>query len=230
LNYQTIFFDLDHTLWDYDTNANETLLELYEAYELAARGLPSLASFQQKFHEVNEHLWYLYDRGLIDSTAIRQERFQKILQPFSIADEELVAKLSRDYLYNCPRKGGLLPGAIDTLEYLRTKYSLTLITNGFEEIQNMKLASADITRYFDHVITSQKAGAKKPAREIFEYALRLHGHDASKAIMVGDNLLTDIAGAKNALIDTVFFNPLNKEHQESVTHEIASLPQLQLIL
>jgi YjjG family noncanonical pyrimidine nucleotidase len=230
LKYQTIFFDLDHTLWDYDTNSNETLLELYGAYQLQAKGVTTLAAFQTKFHEVNESLWYLYDRGVIDSTVIRKERFQKILEPFAIHDEKLVADLSHDYLYNCPRKAGLLPWAIDTLDYLCTKYSLSLITNGFEEIQNMKLTSSNIAHYFKHVITSQTAGFKKPSREIFDYALSLRGHGANQAIMIGDNLTTDMAGAKNAGVDTVFFNPAKRQHEETVKHEITSLRELQSIL
>lgn len=230
MKYKTIFFDLDHTLWDYETNSKETLEDLYVGYGLQTMGVPTLAAFQENFHEVNESLWYLYDRGLIDSTVIRQERFKKILAPFQITNEKLIGDLSHDYLYNCPRKGALLPGALPVLEYLQHKYALTLITNGFEEIQTMKLASGNITHYFDHVITSQKAGFKKPAREIFDYALQLRGHEAAHAVMIGDNLTTDIAGARNASVDTIFFNPDRKPHEEEVTHEIAALTELMTIL
>lgn len=230
MKYKTIFFDLDHTLWDYDTNSKETLTELYDLYKLHSKGVTSLEAFNSKFNEVNEGLWNLYDRGLIGSEVIREQRFKKILEPFQIQDQTLIEQLSHDYLYACPRKGAMIPGAIDILEYLNDKYALTLITNGFEEIQGMKLRSGNITHYFDHIVTSQKAGHKKPAREIFDYALGLHQHEADEAIMIGDNLMTDIAGARNASVDSVFFNPYKKEHQEEVTHEITTLAELARIL
>jgi YjjG family noncanonical pyrimidine nucleotidase len=228
--YKTIFFDLDHTLWDYETNSKETLQELYDAYQLQQKGITTFTAFHQTFNKVNEELWYLYDRNLIGSEVIREERFKKILAPFRLHDAALMADLSHDYLYNCPRKGALLSGSLEVLDYLSEKYALSLITNGFEEIQNMKLASAKIAHYFHHIITSQKAGHKKPAREIFDYALGLHSHGSQHAIMIGDNLLTDIAGAKNAAVDTVFLNPKNQPHTEVVTHEISNLSELHSLL
>jgi putative hydrolase of the HAD superfamily len=230
MKYKTIFFDLDHTLWDYDTNSKETLRELYDQYHLHQRGVVSPEAFNAKFNEVNEGLWSLYDRGLIGSEVIRQQRFKKILEPFQIHDETLIEQLSHDYLYACPRKGAMIPGAIEILDYLTDKYALTLITNGFEEIQSLKLQSGKISHYFVHLVTSQKAGHKKPAREIFDYALDLHQHQAQEAIMIGDNLMTDIAGARNAAVDNVFFNPGKSAHQEEVTHEIGSLHELASIL
>lgn len=230
MKYRTIFFDLDHTLWDYDTNSRETLSELFEQYQLKDRGIPTLDALNARFNEVNEGLWNLYDRGLIGSEVIRQQRFKQILEFFHVEDENLMEQLSHDYLYACPRKGAMIPGAIEILDYLNEKYALTLITNGFEEIQGLKLQSGKITHYFDHIVTSQKAGHKKPAREIFDYALSLHQHSAEEAIMIGDNLMTDIAGARNASVDNVFFNPGKKKHQEVVTHEISTLRELASIL
>jgi YjjG family noncanonical pyrimidine nucleotidase len=228
--YKTIFFDLDHTLWDYETNSKETLQELYDAYQLQQKGVSTFAAFHETFNKVNEELWYLYDRNLIGSEVIREERFKKILEPFQLNDAALMAGLSHDYLHNCPRKGTLLSGSLEVLDYLHDRYALSLITNGFEEIQNIKLASGKIAHYFDHIITSQKAGSKKPAREIFDYALGLHGHGSQHAIMVGDNLLTDIAGAKNAELDAIFLNPKKQLHTEVVTHEISNLSELHSLL
>jgi YjjG family noncanonical pyrimidine nucleotidase len=228
--YKTIFFDLDHTLWDYNTNSKETLLELFDAYKLEERGVNSFDTFNETFNTVNEELWSLYDRELITSEVIRESRFKKILEPFQISDLQLTEQLSFDYLYNCPRKAALLPGALEVLDYLKGKYSLSIITNGFEEIQGIKLASGNITHYFDHIITSQKAGYKKPAKEIFSYALALNNHRPHEAIMIGDNLLTDMAGAKNASVDNVFYNPDRTSHSEMVTYEITTLLDLQKLL
>lgn len=228
--YKSIFFDLDHTLWDFDTNSRETLEELYDNYQLEKRGITSFKAFHTVFNEVNSDLWSLYDKGLIKGDVIRAERFKRVLAPFQITDEELIGKLSHEYLYICPRKGVLLPGALDTLNYLNEKYSLSLITNGFDDVQHLKLASGKISHYFKHVVTSQQAGHKKPAREIFDYALGLHAHQASEAIMIGDNLETDIAGAQNAAVDAVFYNPQGIDHQQNPNHEIIALNELQAIL
>ncbi len=124
-----------------------------------------------------------------------------------------------------------MPHAKETLDYLKeNNYDLTIITNGFEEIQNLKLTAGDLHQYFDHVITSQKAGHKKPAKEIFDFALSLNGISAEHAMMIGDNLITDIGGAKNAAIDAIYYNPEQIGHQESVYREITSLTELRQIL
>lgn len=227
--YKCIFFDLDHTLWDYECNARETLLELHSAYQLLAKGI-QFEEFHRHFKIVNFRLWELYDRGLIDHGIIRHERFKQILEPFHAYEEKLCAELSEEYLYACPKKAALVPFAKEVLEYLSAHYNLTVVTNGFEEIQAVKLISGNITHYFDHVITSQKAGFKKPSREIFDYALSVNNLRCHEVIMVGDNLLTDIGGARNASIDTVFFNPASVVHSEEITHEIRCLSELQHIL
>jgi putative hydrolase of the HAD superfamily len=119
-----------------------------------------------------------------------------------------------------------MPQATKTLEYLSPRYKLSIITNGFEEIQNVKLTSGNLHRFFDHIITSQTAGHKKPAREIFDFAMKINNVDAAQTLMVGDNLVTDIAGAKKASIDTVFFNPDQVKHHEEVNLEIKKLDEL----
>lgn len=204
--YKCIFFDLDHTLWDYETNSEVTLLELYNGYDLPSKGVTSFDDFLAQFKKVNAALWYQYDRGLIDSTVIRTERFKKILEPFFAYEEKLSADISRDYLHICPKKGNLMPHALEVLDYLTQHYRLTIITNGFEDIQHQKVRAGKIGPYFDHIVTSQKAGHKKPSREIFECALHLSGAKSDEAVMVGDNLITDIGGARNASIDAVFYN------------------------
>ena len=228
-DYKCIFFDLDHTLWDYECNARETLLELHTSYDLQEKGI-QFEDFHLQFKQINFELWELYDRGLINNEVIRTQRFKKVLDHFDVADEKLNAVLSHEYLYGCPKKSNLVPYAKEVLEYLSRHYTMTVVTNGFEEIQVVKLSSGNITHYFDHVITSQKAGYKKPAREIFEYALSANKLQCHEVIMIGDNLITDIGGARNACIDTVFFNPGAVAHTEEVSHEIKCLSELQAIL
>lgn len=228
--YKVILFDLDHTLWDFETNSRETLVELYDAYRLAEKGVTSFEAFFQRFREVNHQLWDLYDRGLIDSELIRRERFKQVLEAFDAYDSTLSQQISHDYLHTCPQKQHLIPHAIETLEYLAAHYRLSVVTNGFDEIQMTKLASGKLTPYFDHIVTSQKAGCKKPARGIFDYALQAHDARTHEAVMIGDNLITDIGGAISASIDAVYFNPAGLSHTAIVTHEINTLAELRHIL
>ncbi len=230
-DYSCIFFDLDHTLWDYDTNCKEALHELYHSYELTNYGVASFNDFHNTFKVVNTHLWDRYDRGEIHRDIIRFERFDRILKELGINEYDMSLKLSDDYVNESPKKKNLMPGAIPTLDYLTSKnYPLYIITNGFDEIQEIKLKSSGIDNYFLDVITSQKTGHKKPAKEIFHYGLNIGGFKPSHAIMIGDNLLTDVGGSLNAGIDAVFFNPNQVNHTEKVTYEISALSELIEIL
>ncbi len=224
--YTCIFFDLDHTLWDYETNSKETLAELYTAHALAEKGVPNENSFVQEFKRVNTELWVLYDAGKIGSEVIRAERFKQILQTFDAYEPELCAEISHEYLYTCPQKANLMPGAIQTLEYLSGKYKLSIITNGFEEIQHTKLTAGGLHRYFDHIVTSQAAGHKKPSKEIFEYTLAKNSVSSPQALMIGDNLITDIGGARQAAIDSVYYNVEQQRHNAVVHAEIHHLHEL----
>lgn len=221
-----VFFDLDHTLWDYETNSCETLHELFITHSLPEKGVTDFNKFHQEFKRVNTALWELYDTGKIGSEVIREERFKQILNAFQAYDKKLSDTLSVEYLYECPKKANLMPHAIETLQYLAGRYKLSIITNGFEEIQNTKLTSGNLHQYFDHIVTSQKAGHKKPAREIFDFTLGKNGALHHEAVMIGDNLLTDIKGARDASISHVFYNPDKIKHQDKVTLEIESLKEL----
>lgn len=229
-SYKCIFFDLDHTLWDYDRNCAETLAELHERFELPTRGIPSPEVLLETFLRINTELWDLHDRGLLHKDAIRYQRFHKVLMELGIDDYDLSLKLSADYIAESPRRGNLMPHAKETLEYLSAAYPLFIITNGFDEIQGTKVTSSGIQNYFRRIITSEMAGHKKPSRGIFDYALQQNGFQSHEAIMIGDNLLTDIAGARNAGVDHVFFNPGKRAHAEDVTYEIHALAELKDIL
>lgn len=226
MSYQAVFFDLDHTLWDYETNSAEALVELYHHHRMAERGAKSLDDFLKVFQEVNKRLWVLYDQGLIHRDVIRLERFKEVLERINLPDYPLSLQLSDQYLQLSPRKPGLMPHAKEVLDYLYEKYPLVIITNGFVDIQATKLSSSGIAHYFKSVVTSEEAKHKKPSKEIFDYALREHGVRPHQAVMIGDNLITDIQGAKNASIDTIFYNPNLEHHEAEVTHEINSLKQL----
>ena len=228
--YKCVFFDLDHTLWDYETNSEESLRELYDLFELERIGAKPFDHFYQGFARINTEIWDQYDRGLIQKDVIRNDRFHRVFQHAGITNYNLSLNFSEQYIKESPKKKNLVPHAKDVLDYLHPKYSLYIITNGFEEIQGTKMESSGITNYFKGVVTSARAGSKKPQKEIFEFALRENGFACSDSIMIGDNLLTDIAGARNANVDTVYYNPLKVKHSDPVTHEISSLRELISIL
>jgi YjjG family noncanonical pyrimidine nucleotidase len=229
-SYRCILFDLDHTLWDYETNSTETLEELFHHHKLSETGMPSLPDFLKTFETVNTRLWTLYDIGQIHRDVIRYDRFHKIMLEMGVDNYELSLTLSNDYVDRSPKKGALMPNAIEVLDYLQSKYPMTIVTNGFDEIQSVKMASSGITSYFKSVVTSARAGHKKPSKEIFEFALAESGFTAAETIMIGDNLLTDIGGARNASLDTVYFNPNKIPHQEKTEFEISDLKELLNIL
>lgn len=229
-SYSCVLFDLDHTLWDYETNAEETLKELFVRYGMEHRGVTSFRFFLETFRRINVELWDRYDRGLIGQDVIRNERFDRVFRDTGVEDTRTALEFSSEYLRELPRKKNLLPQAREILEYLHPRYPMTIVTNGFDEIQATKIESAGIGHYFRHIITSQRAGSKKPSRKIFEFALEQTGHVPESAVMIGDNLQTDIAGAMSAGIDTIYYNPTRLYHESAVTHEIAALLELKSLL
>jgi YjjG family noncanonical pyrimidine nucleotidase len=225
--YKCVFFDLDHTLWDYETNSSAALVQLYNKYELASHGAAPCEEFLKTFTKINTELWDRHDRNEITRDVLRYDRFDLVFKAAGFEHREMSLKFSEEYLVESPKGKGLVPHALELLTYLKNKgYSLYIVTNGFEEIQGTKIASGGITHFFQGVITSARAGSKKPDKGIFEFAMKESGSRASESIMIGDNLLTDIAGARNASIDNVFYNPNGATHSEVVTHEIKSLKEI----
>ena len=224
--YTTILFDLDHTLWDYEKNSLESLQQLHSKYDLYGYGGITFTSFLSTFQKVNRGLWDSYNMKIIDRAYIKEHRFRRILESFEIDNSSVAQKLSVEYIELCPQKTHLMPYALDALNYLSSKYKLFLLTNGFDDVQTIKLNTSKISNFFDGMVTSETCGHRKPATEIFEYTLEQAQSKAEKAIMIGDNLMADIRGARNASLDTVFYNPLKSRHKEPTTYEIDCLSQL----
>lgn len=232
MKYKHIFFDLDHTLWDFETNCSQVLAELYEYHALADRGISSFDMFYQTYTVHNEKLWDRFRKGFITRNDLRTKRFRLTLLDFKIGDEKLCEALGKQFLDVLPTKTALFPHAKEVLEYLAAKnYPIHMITNGFEETQLRKMRSSGIDQYFTHVITSETAGSLKPYREIFDYAVTKASATTDTSIMIGDALEIDIAGAYNAGIDQVYFNPLVPATATmQPTYTISSLHELKEIL
>lgn len=220
-----LFFDLDHTLWDYDTNARAVLKDIYARYRLSEVLQVTDEVFAATFFKTNDELWYAYHLGKIDKDAIRKERFSKIFRICGGRDERLCAEIGAYYLFACPQQPAVMPDALMTLDYLSKRYSLSIITNGFDDVQSIKLRASGLDKFFGQVFTSETIGYKKPAKEIFEHALKVVNATCSEALMIGDNPHTDILGARNAGITSILYNPTGKTRSDC-EFQISHLPEL----
>jgi len=230
MNINHIFFDLDRTLWDFDKNSQDTLKQLVKKFELKSRGIDNPENFINKYKIHNEKLWDLYRVDKITKEELRTKRFRLVLEEYGINDNQLAEDFGMEYIKESPLKTRLFPFAIDVLTYLHKKYTLHIITNGFQEVQHIKLEQSNLTPYFKTIITSEQVGVKKPNPQIFEFSLNNAGAKAEESIMIGDDLEVDIIGAKIFGMEQVYFNPKKEKHQEQLTFEIDSLSQLMEIL
>ena len=228
--YRHVLFDLDHTLWDFEKNATETLHELYVSFRLADHKKFTVEQFCDTFQQVNRHLWAQYNRGEYDQARLRSERFVLILTQLGLETSQVPTDLADVYLKTCPTKSHIFPHAHKVLAYLQEKYTLHILTNGFSDVQAIKLRSAGLSGYFTEVIASDDAGYMKPHREMFDFALERIGASCSECMMIGDNLEADIRGAQNVGMDHIYFNPYRKEHSAIVMYEVACLSELRNIL
>jgi putative hydrolase of the HAD superfamily len=230
MQYKHLFFDLDHTLWDFEANSRQTLEEMYHKLLLKERGVDHFGDFFSRYIVHNDKLWERYRNGYIKVDELRWKRMWLTLLDFKIGDEPLARKMDTQFLEALPTRKILFPYAIEILDYLTKKgYRLHLITNGFEKTQLSKIQNAGLSGYFGEVITSEGANSLKPHKEIFEYAFRKTGAEPAESIMLGDSIEADIQGAINAGIDQVYVNHLGIEPEIRPTYTIYSLKELEKI-
>jgi len=229
IKYKCIFWDLDRTLWDFEANAMEAFQELYKKYNLA-RIFPDFDTFHDTYRRLNRQLWEDYRNGKIEKEVLKYVRFHLTLKAFGKNDLELARKLGQDYMEVSANKTQLFPNSHEVLSYLRERYRLYIITNGFQEVQIRKIRNSGLEEYFEGIITSEKAGVQKPHEEIFLYALEKAGVKAPESLMIGDDMEGDILGARALGMDQVYFNPDKKPHQQQPTYEITSLKELMEVL
>lgn len=228
MKYRHLFFDLDHTLWDFEANARATLEHLHQELNLAERGVYDFGLFHMNYLAHNEELWGLYRTGVIKQDVLRIKRMKMTLLDFKIADDQLASEMSTRFLELLPTRTILFPYAFEILDYLQgKKYLLHLITNGFEITQHSKLKHSGLDRYFNEVITSEGSKSLKPNKEIFQFAFEKTGAGPEDSIMLGDSLEVDIIGAMNAGIDQVFINHQRIHTDIKPTYIVHSLKELE---
>jgi putative hydrolase of the HAD superfamily len=228
--YTHLFFDLDHTIWDFDKNAEETLHELYRLHSLQDIGLTSPDLFIETYTRNNHRLWADYHIGNITKEALREARFKQTFADLGVPHELMPDGFEDAYVRLCPTKTNLFPNAHATLQYLSEKYPLYLISNGFKESQDIKMRNTDIGKYFQGVIISEVVGFNKPDQAIYQHAIEVAGATKHQSIMIGDSLEADVYGALNFGMDAIYFNPFNVEKPADVPLQINDLKELTLLL
>lgn len=230
MKYKHLFFDLDHTLWDFDANARATLEQLHLDLRLADKGVNDFDLFHRNYLIHNDKLWSRYRNGFIRQDELRLKRMWLTLLDFRITDEALARKLSDQFLQLLPSRTLLFPDTKEVLQYLSDKgYQLHLITNGFEETQHGKLKYSGLDTFFREVITSECSNSLKPQKEIFEYALLKTGATIPESIMIGDSVEVDIMGARNIGMDQVHVNYNNSQQELIPTYTVTSLQEMKNI-
>jgi putative hydrolase of the HAD superfamily len=231
MKYKYLFFDLDHTLWDFDANARSTLQQLHIDLRLVDKGIKDFDLFYKNYLQHNEKLWARYRKGFIRQEELRLKRMWLTLLDFQIADDALARQLSELFLQLLPTRTILFPDTKEVLTYLAGKgYQLHLITNGFEKTQHNKLQSSGLAIFFDEVVTSESSNSLKPQRAIFEYAMERTGASAYESLMIGDSIEVDIAGAMGVGMDQVHVNYNDSEQELKPTFTIRTLSELKSIL
>jgi putative hydrolase of the HAD superfamily len=223
VKYRHLIFDLDRTLWDFDANSLLALEEMFVFFGLHARGVADFESFHRVYKKINAGLWDDYRKALVTRETLSLNRFLHSIRAFGLDDEKLALEMSAFYVR-------VFPGAHEALAYLHPRYRLHVLTNGFADVQYRKLERSGLKKYFDHIITSEEAGAHKPSPVIFEYTLEKIGAPASECLMIGDDPEVDLHGARNAGMDQMLANFDGQTDGGGFTFEITSLDQLKHLL
>lgn len=217
-----LFFDLDHTLWDFDKNSGFAFETIFKKHNIAL----DCKLFLKHYVPINQEYWRKYQTNQITHEELRFGRFNDVFELLNHpVSEEFIQQLSEDYVKHLPDSNILFDNAVEVLDYLNKKYTLHIITNGFAEVQDKKLERSKIAHYFKTVTNSQTAGEKKPHPIIFDSALKLANATKEESVMIGDSPEADIKGALDFGIDAVYFNPEKAENNYKVK-EISALNQL----
>ena len=227
--YKHLFFDLDHTLWDFEANSEATLREMFATYGLN-RFFTDYDDFHAKYEVHNLHLWAQYRRGRVKKNTLNVQRFYRPFAEAGFDDLSIAEQFAQNYLAISATKTLLFPNAIEVLKYLKNKYELHIITNGFKEVQTQKLQTGGLRPFFTNIFISELIGVQKPDRYFFEYSVKSCHAGKKDCLVIGDSIEADIMGAKKAGIDQVYFNTRKVKHNKEVTYEITELKELLDIL
>lgn len=227
MEFKHIFFDLDHTLWDFEKNSNLTFKQLFHTHKIHLE----LEDFLAVYAPINFDYWKRYREEKVHKEELRYGRLKDTFDALNFyVSDKLIHQLSHDYIAVLPNNNYLFDGVIELLDYLEQKYRLHIITNGFEEVQQLKLEKSGIIKYFDEIITSESVGVKKPNPRVFNYALDKVGALPENCVMVGDNLEADIIGALNCGMTSIHFNLHDEKFEQKKYISVSSLLEIKQYL
>lgn len=228
--YKNLFIDLDDTLYDFSAASRESFMETYDLLHYE-RFFDSFDHYLSIYEPYNLELWHLYGEGKITKPELNKRRYSYPLEVVGINDQELADTFCREALGRIPTKNKLIEGAVELLEYLRPKYRMFILSNGFTELQSHKMRTTGIDKYFDALILSEEIGVNKPNRRLYEYALQKSASKVEESIMIGDMFETDIVGAANIGMEQIYFNPKKKsDNTFAPTYMVHNLLQIKEIL
>ena len=214
-----IFFDLDHTLWDFDKNSMLAFKRVFKKFKITIE----FDTFLKIYEPINVEYWKKYRKDKVSKESLRRGRLIDSFNFFDlIYSTEKIDEIADAYIQELPFDNHLFEGAVEILDYLILKYKLHIITNGFEEVQHKKLKNSGIDHYFSTVTTSEEVGLKKPNPKVFLTALNKANSFPTQSVMIGDSLEADILGANNIGMQTIFYNYRN----ESISKKIKSIDSL----
>ncbi len=232
MKYNTIFFDLDDTLIDTNKNSIEALADIYKIFAID-KHITNIDSFISKYQEINHNLWRLYELGTIDKEELKTQRFYLTLKDSMPLSTTEAISINNHFMQQVASKNNVIENATQILEYLvYKKYDLYILSNGFKEIQEKKMKQTNIYQFFKKIILSDHIGKNKPHPAIFTHALNIANRLPQECIMIGDNIKTDIIGAKESHIDQIWYNPIKVPNDKKIqpTFEIRKLSDIKNIL
>jgi putative hydrolase of the HAD superfamily len=201
-----LFFDLDRTLWDFEKNSQMALKIIFKKHNLFDL-VESQQEFINRYKDINRDMWRQFGAGKMTKEELRTGRFSKTLFTFGVKDQELADAISEDYLDYSPYQTNLFPGTIETLKELKKEgYKMHIITNGFKEVQEIKLEESKLAKFFDVVVCSEEVKESKPHPKVFEHAMKLAKVTPDHSVMIGDDYEVDYLGAVRAGMKAVLFN------------------------
>lgn len=225
-----IFFDLDNTLWDFDHSSMITFRQLFKEFKLDEYGIPNVEQFHRIYMGHNDKLWDLYRKDLIEKSFLKTERFRLPLADFGINNDRLSHDIGEYYVTHAPHNVALVDGTLEVLGYLKQHYNIHLITNGFADVQNIKIHGSGIEDYIDSMTVSEEINIKKPDVRIFHHALDKVSAKPKESFMIGDDLMIDILPAKSIGMSQIYFNRKHLKHAEKIDYEIDNLLSIKNIL
>lgn len=228
MDVKLVIFDLDNTIWDFESNSRAALLELFEEMDQEHNFDHDFDAFHREYVQINYRYWSDYEKGKIDKHKLRYGRFHDTFALFGFDHAPAIDRMADRYLEVSPLKTLVFDGAHETLDYLTGKYPLAIITNGFNEVVSLKMENCRLGPYFRHIQTSEDAGYQKPHPAIFQLVLNKFKVNPQNAVMIGDNLETDIAGAKSVGLHSILFDPKN-QHGSYTDAKITHLSQLKTL-